>query len=71
MIFSSEAYNVEMGVTNDLLKAIRAHHSNGGDCEDSSRTPCYGPSEANSVIARFNSLSAAEQQAILDFLRSL
>jgi len=59
------------GRTNDLLKAIQAHHSLGGDCEDSSHTPCYGPSEANGVINRFNALSKEEKQAIVDFLRSL
>jgi CxxC motif-containing protein (DUF1111 family) len=59
------------GCTNDLLKAIHAHHSAGGDCDDSGRTPCYGPSEANRVMERFNMLSETEKQAILDFLRSL
>jgi hypothetical protein len=53
------------------LKAIHAHHSAGGDCDDSSHTPCYGPSEANTVVQRFNVLSNEEKQAILDFLRSL
>jgi hypothetical protein len=32
---------------------------------------CYGPSEANGVINRFNALSKEEKQAIVDFLRSL
>jgi CxxC motif-containing protein (DUF1111 family) len=59
------------GRTNDLLKAIHAHHSAGGDCDDSSHSPCYGPSEANTVINRFNALSEADKQALLDFLRSL
>ena len=60
------------GRTNDLLKAIHAHHSAGGDCDDSHNgAPCYGPSEANGVIQRFNALSPADKQAILDFLRSL
>jgi CxxC motif-containing protein (DUF1111 family) len=59
------------GRTDDLLKAIRTHSSTGGDCGDSQRTPCYGPSEANTVIMRFNALSVPEKQAILDFLRSL
>jgi hypothetical protein len=39
------------------LEAIRAHASPG--------------SEANSVIARFNSLSAGQKQDLLNFLRSL
>jgi CxxC motif-containing protein (DUF1111 family) len=45
------------GRTTNLLQAIEAHASNG--------------SEANSVISNFNSLSNAQQQEILDFLRSL
>ena len=60
------------GRTNDLLKAIHAHHSAGGDCDDAHNgAPCYGPSEANGVIQRFNALSQSDKQAILDFLRSL
>jgi CxxC motif-containing protein (DUF1111 family) len=58
------------GRTDDLLKAVRAHQSAGGDCEDG-RANCYGPSEANAVIHRFNALSETDKQAILDFLRSL
>ena len=45
------------GRTTDLLSAIRAHRSNG--------------SEANSVINNFNSLSGAQIQNLLNFLRSL
>jgi CxxC motif-containing protein (DUF1111 family) len=45
------------GRTTDLMQAIQAHASTG--------------SEANTVISNFNSLSVAQQQAILDFLRSL
>ncbi|HTT33376.1 MAG TPA: di-heme oxidoredictase family protein [Methylomirabilota bacterium] len=59
------------GRTNDLLKAIHAHYSPGDDCEDSRNAPCYGPSEANTVIQRFDALTPADKQAILDFLRSL
>jgi di-heme oxidoreductase (putative peroxidase) len=59
------------GRTNDLLRAIEAHHSHTSDCDDSSHQPCYGPSEANGVINRFNALSKEEKQTILDFLRSL
>ncbi|HKW64214.1 MAG TPA: di-heme oxidoredictase family protein [Candidatus Acidoferrum sp.] len=58
------------GRTDDLLKAIRAHHSEAS-CSQSPDSICYGPSEANAVIDRFNALSAADKQAILDFLRSL
>ena len=59
------------GRTSDLLQAIRAHRSAAQDCADSSDSPCYGPSEANAVIERFNALSETDKQAILDFLRSL
>jgi CxxC motif-containing protein (DUF1111 family) len=45
------------GRTNDLLQAISAHQSAG--------------SEANAVIQNFQALKASDQQAILDFLRSL
>jgi CxxC motif-containing protein (DUF1111 family) len=56
------------GRTNDLLQAIAAHAS-PGYCDK--QAPCYGPSEANTVIQNFNALSHADEQAILDFLRSL
>ena len=59
------------GRTNDLLQAIRAHESHARDCENEHATNCYGPSEANTVIERFDALSATDKQAILDFLRSL
>jgi CxxC motif-containing protein (DUF1111 family) len=45
------------GRTNDLLAAILAHRSKG--------------SEANQVIAKFDGLSDADEQAILDYLRTL
>jgi CxxC motif-containing protein (DUF1111 family) len=51
------------GRTADLLKAIRAHASPA--------TEQYPASEANSVVQRFTHLTPADQQAILDFLRSL
>jgi CxxC motif-containing protein (DUF1111 family) len=50
-------YFMHDGRTKDLLAAIQAHDSQG--------------SEANSVIQRFNSLSASQQQDVLNFLRSL
>jgi CxxC motif-containing protein (DUF1111 family) len=65
------------GRTSDLLQAIRAHFSlprEGDEGVPESgrvRTPSYGPSEANAVIRRFNGLSRDDQQAILDFLRTL
>ena len=45
------------GRTTDLVKAIEAHHSRG--------------SEASTIIERFNRLSTAQQQDIINFLRSL
>jgi hypothetical protein len=59
------------GRTNDLLEAIEAHFSPAKDCQGDLSAACYGPSEANAVILRFNALPAAAKQAILDFLRSL
>jgi CxxC motif-containing protein (DUF1111 family) len=45
------------GRTRDLVAAIQAHDGQG--------------SEANAVIQRFNSLTAVQQQDVLNFLRSL
>ena len=45
------------GRTNDLNVAIQQHASNG--------------SEANAVIQSFNMLRAGDQQALLNYLRSL
>jgi len=45
------------GRTSDLVEAVEAHKSFG--------------SEANGVIDAFNRLGAAEQQDVIDFLRSL
>ena len=51
------------GRTTDLIEAIQAHRSEGGD-------RC-GPSEANGVIDRFNALDEESKQDVLNFLRSL
>jgi CxxC motif-containing protein (DUF1111 family) len=51
------------GRTNNLLTAITAHRS------DANAT--YAASEANTVIDRFNALSATQKQNVLNFLRSL
>ena len=66
------------GRTNDLLAAIEAHNSDRGDDQGesgsqhlASRGNRYPPSEAAVVIRQFNALSSDDQQAILDFLRSL
>jgi CxxC motif-containing protein (DUF1111 family) len=45
------------GRTSNLLSAIQAHSGSG--------------SEANTVVQRFNSLTSAQQQDVLNFLRSL
>ena len=64
------------GRTSDLLVAIRDHrsaaHSEGGDNPvRDAQSASYGPSEANSVVARFEELPEQEKQAILNFLRAL
>jgi hypothetical protein len=67
------------GRTSDLLQAIRAHFSaptrdDSDGTQDSNgrrQRQSYGASEANAVIRRFNDLTAADQQSILDFLRAL
>ena len=51
------------GRTSDLLQVIRQHFS-------SASSP-YPASEANAVVQNFRQLSVTDQQAILDFLRSL
>jgi CxxC motif-containing protein (DUF1111 family) len=51
------------GRTNDLLVAIKQHFS--------PKTAAYPASEANAVVSNFVRLPPADQQAILDFLRSL
>ena len=62
------------GRTTDLLEAIQAHASgrgNGHSGEDNGNGTKYPSSEANAVIRQFNELAAADQQAVVDFLRSL
>jgi CxxC motif-containing protein (DUF1111 family) len=51
------------GRTNNLLTAIAAHRSNGNSQ--------FASSEANRTIDRFNALSGAQKQDVLNFLRSL
>jgi len=64
------------GRTSDLLTAIEDHfsapYSDGGDnpAKDA-QSFSYGPSEANRVMQRFNTLNPHDKQAILDFLRAL
>jgi CxxC motif-containing protein (DUF1111 family) len=63
------------GRTSDLLQAIQQHFSLAtGDTSATAAsvaTPAYPASEANAVIQNFRKLSVTDQQAILDFLRSL
>jgi CxxC motif-containing protein (DUF1111 family) len=51
------------GRTSDLRSAIAAHRS-GSNSQ-------FGPSEANEVINRYNSLTTSSKQDVLNFLRSL
>jgi len=51
------------GRTDDLLQAIQQHYSTA--------TNTFPASEANAVVRNFRRLSMTDQQAILDFLRSL
>jgi di-heme oxidoreductase (putative peroxidase) len=51
------------GRTDDLLQAINQHFAPPSEA--------YPASEANAVVQRFHSLSVADKQAVLDFLRSL
>jgi CxxC motif-containing protein (DUF1111 family) len=51
------------GRTRDIVAAIQAHSCAGN--------ATYPPSEANAVIANFNALTAANQQALVNFLRKL
>ena len=59
----TRAFFLHDGRTTNLIEAIRAHRSAGNSS--------YGPSEANAVIANYDALSAAQQQDLLNFLRSL
>jgi CxxC motif-containing protein (DUF1111 family) len=59
------------GRTSDLLAAIQAHADLDDAADNSGDLGQYPRSEANAVIRKFDALSAADKQAILDFLRSL
>ena len=60
------------GRTSNLLEAIKAHASTSGNCvEPVAATANSCASEASQVIARFNALSASDQQDLLNFPRSL
>lgn len=75
-------YFLHDGRTNDLLQAIQLHASGAGVRTNNVATADatfnrggngtnFQASEANRVIANFNGLSAASQQDVLNFLRSL
>lgn len=57
------AYFLHDGRTANIVEAIRAHRSAGNRR--------YGPSEANAVIDKFDTLALTEQQDLVNFLRSL
>src|SRR5262249_11406628 len=59
------------GRTNDLLGTIQAHATSDREDPGVGNSHNYPPSEAAAVIRRFNALAPGDQQAILDFLRSL
>jgi CxxC motif-containing protein (DUF1111 family) len=63
------------GRTSDILQAILLHASGDGnndrDDKGAGNSGTFGPSEANGVIQQFRHLGKQDQQAILDFLRSL
>jgi CxxC motif-containing protein (DUF1111 family) len=63
------------GRTSDLLQAILLHFSPASYANSATATstasPAFPASEANAVIQNFRKLSTADQQAVLDFLRSL
>jgi CxxC motif-containing protein (DUF1111 family) len=57
----------------DLLPSRRAHHRSVGAIEahQSSGTSRYAPSEANSVVDRYNQMRESDKQDLMNFLRSL
>jgi CxxC motif-containing protein (DUF1111 family) len=60
------------GRTNDLVTAIQAHASGGGNPWNQNASSNFtSPSEANRVVANFNALPNGSQQDLLNFLRSL
>ena len=76
MVFSGEACNVEMGISNDLFPTER---DESPECQQA-RTPNSvtnlmahqgNGSEANGVIAQFQHLADTDQQDLLNVLRSL
>jgi CxxC motif-containing protein (DUF1111 family) len=58
------------GRTNNIVTAIEDHSDSFADPVCTGNAP-YPASEANQVITKFNSLSATNQQDLINFLRSL
>jgi CxxC motif-containing protein (DUF1111 family) len=59
------------GRTSDLIQAIREHSSPPAGPTATSVNSQYPPSEASAVVRNFFNLSSSDQQAVLNFLRSL
>ena len=59
------------GRTSDLLQAIRAHSSPTTSPTAVPVDAVYQPSEAAAAVKNFFNLSSSDQQAVLNFLRSL
>lgn len=57
------------GRTSNLVEAIQAHYSTAAPAAP--LLPALLPSEANATVDQFNRLPARDQQAVIDFLRSL
>ena len=59
------------GRTTDLVEAIQEHRSRGNEHKDNGKNNKFKKSEAYAVIDNFDRLEPAEQQDLLNFLRSL
>ncbi len=59
------------GRTSDLLQAIREHSGPTTSTAVSTSNSQYPPSEAIAAVKNFFNLSSSDQQAVLNFLRSL
>lgn len=59
----TRAFFLHDGRTTNIIEAILAHRSAGNGT--------YGPSEANTVISNYDALPPAQQQDLINFLRSL
>ena len=59
------------GRTSNLVDAIQAHQSVAAPPVPGQQLPALTPSEANTTVEMFNHLTVSDQQAVIDFLRSL